>query len=130
MPVFMYLEEYPELNGHQNIAEFLQRKEQNQQKPADVNFEKMCKVAGLRPEELQSLLGQKEHETRNQLANRASAVITSEIRRLWKDRPLKVRFDTDAEHINTFVSDPNATFDVEVNLNERSRAFSGSFRSM
>lgn len=127
MPVFMYLEEYPELNGHQNIAEFLQRKEQNQQTPADVNFEKMCKVAGLRPEELQSLLGQKEHETRNQLANRASAVITSEIRRLWKDRPLKVRFDTDAEHINTFVSDPNATFDVEVNLNERSRGFQWFF---
>jgi len=127
MPVFMYLEEYPELNGHQNIAEFLQRKEQSQQTPADVNFEKMCKVAGLRPEELQSLLGQKEHETRNQLANRASAVITSEIRRLWKDRPLKVRFDTDAEHINTFVSDPNATFDVEVNLNERSRGFQWFF---
>lgn len=127
MPVFTYLEEYPELNGHQNIAEFLQRKEQNQQTPADVNFEKMCKVAGLRPEELQSLLGQKEHETRNQLANRASAVITSEIRRLWKDRPLKVRFDTDAEHINTFVSDPNATFDVEVNLNERSRGFQWFF---
>jgi energy-coupling factor transporter ATP-binding protein EcfA2 len=127
MPVFMYLEEYPELNGHQNIAEFLQRKEQNQQTPADVNFEKMCKVAGLRPEELQSLLGRKEHETRNQLANRASAVITSEIRRLWKDRPLKVRFDTDAEHINTFVSDPNATFDVEVNLNERSRGFQWFF---
>lgn len=127
MPVFMYLEEYPELNGHQNVAEFLQRKEQNQQTPADVNFEKMCKVAGLRPQELQSLLGQKEHETRNQLANRASAVITSEIRRLWKDRPLKVRFDTDAEHINTFVSDPNATFDVEVNLNERSRGFQWFF---
>ncbi|KZD12429.1 AAA family ATPase [Oceanibaculum pacificum] len=127
MPVFMYLEEYPELNGHQNVAEFLQRKEQNQQMPADVNFEKMCKVAGLRPQELQSLLGQKEHETRNQLANRASAVITSEIRRLWKDRPLKVRFDTDAEHINTFVSDPNATFDVEVNLNERSRGFQWFF---
>lgn len=127
MPVFMYLEEYPELNGRQNIAEFLQRKEQSQQTPADVNFEKMCKVAGLRPEELQRLLGQKEHETRNQLANRASAVITSEIRRLWKDRPLKVRFDTDAEHINTFVSDPNATFDVEVNLNERSRGFQWFF---
>lgn len=127
MPVFMYLEEYPELNGHQNIAEFLQRKEQSKQTAADVNFEKMCKVAGLRPEELQNLLVQKEHETRNQLANRASAVITSEIRRLWKDRPLKVRFDTDAEHINTFVSDPNATFDVEVNLNERSRGFQWFF---
>ncbi|MBF0250376.1 MAG: AAA family ATPase [Alphaproteobacteria bacterium] len=127
MPVFMYLEEYPELNGHQNIAEFLQRKAESKLTPADKNFEKMCKVAGLRPDELQTLLNQKEHETRNQLANRASAVITSEIRRLWKDRSLTVRFDTDAEHINTFVSDPNSTFNVEVNLNERSRGFQWFF---
>jgi energy-coupling factor transporter ATP-binding protein EcfA2 len=127
MPVFMYLEEYPELNGHQNISEFLQRKTENKLTLADKNFEKMCKVAGLRPDELQTLLNQKEHETRNQLANRASAVITSEIRRLWKDRSLTVRFDTDAEHINTFVSDPNATFNVEVNLNERSRGFQWFF---
>ncbi len=126
-PIFMYLEEYPELNGHQNIAEFLQREGQGQLSLADVNFEKMCKVAGLSPQELHQLLGQKEHETRNQLANRASAVITKEIRRLWKDRPLKVRFDTDAEHINTFISDPNATYDVEVNLNERSRGFQWFF---
>lgn len=127
MPVFIYLDEYPELNGHQNIAEFLQRKGQNQLTSTDVNFEKMCKVAGLNPQELFQLLGQKEHETRNQLANRASAVITREIRRLWKDRSLKVRFDTDAEHINTFISDPNATYDVEVNLNERSRGFQWFF---
>lgn len=127
MPVFIYLDEYPELNGHQNVSEFLQRKGKSQLTSTDLNFEKMCKVAGLDPQELQQLLSQSEHETRNQLANRASAVITKEIRRLWKDRSLKVRFDTDADHINTFISDPNATYDVEVNLNERSRGFQWFF---
>ncbi|PJN92420.1 hypothetical protein CNY89_29875, partial [Amaricoccus sp. HAR-UPW-R2A-40] len=69
---------------------------------ADRNFEKLCKVAGLDAQKLQELLGAKEQETRNQLANRASAVVTSEIRRLWKDRQLKIRFNLDAEHTDTF----------------------------
>jgi hypothetical protein len=33
----------------------------------------------------------------------------------------------DAEHLDTLISDPNATFDVEVNLNERSRGFKWFF---
>jgi len=72
-------------------------------------------------------LSKNEQETRNQLANRASAVVTTEIRRLWKDRQLKIRFNLDAQHFDTFVSDPNATFDVEVNLDERSRGFKWFF---
>lgn len=124
MPVFIYLDEYPELNGHQNIAEYLERKnEPNRLTPADRNFEKLCKVAGLKPEELHKLHSQNEQEARNQLANRAGAVVTTEIRRLWKDRPLKIRFNLDAAHLDTIISDPNATYDVEVNLNERSRGF-------
>lgn len=127
MPVFIYLDEYPELSGHQNILELLQRRQQGKLTDADCNFDKMCKVAGLDPQELQNLLNKKEHETRNQLANRASAVITTEIRRLWKDRPLKVRFNPDAEYLDTFISDPNSIYDVEVNLDERSRGFKWFF---
>lgn len=127
MPVFIYLDEYPELSGHQNILELLQRRQQGKLTDADRNFDKMCKVAGLDPEELNRLLQNKEQETRNQLANRASAVVTTEIRRLWKDRPLKVRFSPDAEHLDTFISDPNAVYDVEVNLDERSRGFKWFF---
>jgi hypothetical protein len=78
-------------------------------------------VAGLDPAELVRLQTVNDHETRNQLVNRAGAVVTAELRRLWKDRPLKVRFGLDAQHLDTFVSDPNAAYDVEVNLNERSR---------
>ena len=128
LPKFIFLEEYPELPGHQNIAEYLARKSQpNQSTESDKNFGKLCKVAGLEPQNLQELLAQEKQEARNQLANRAGAVVTSEIRRLWKDRALKVRFNLDANHLDTLVSDPNATYDVEVNLGERSRGFQWFF---
>lgn len=123
LPIFVYVDDYPELTGHQNIAEYLARKAANpsQLTDADLNFEKMCKVADLDPAQLHQLHASNDHETRNQLANRASAIVTSELRRLWKDRQLKVRFSPDANHLDTFISDPNSVYDVEVNLNERSR---------
>lgn len=127
IPTFIYVDEYPDLDGHEDIAAYMQRKSQGQLEDADRSFEKLCKVAGLDPEELQRLLGKNDHETRNQLANRASAVVTSEIKRLWKDRPLKIRFNLDAQHIDTIISDPTTTYDVEVNLNDRSRGFQWFF---
>lgn len=123
LPVFIYLDDYPELEGHQNIHDYLQRKENGTKSEPDVYFEKLCKVAGLNPQQLQDLHNKGDQETRNQLANRASAVVTKELGRLWNDRKLKVRFNLDSHHMDTFVSDPNADFDVEVNLNERSRGF-------
>jgi AAA ATPase domain len=127
LPVFVYVDEYPEFEGHQNIDEYLHRKTNNQRTVADQNFEKLCKVADLDPQQLKDLLAANDHETRNQLANRAGAVVTSEMRRLWKDRALKVRFNPDAAHLDTLVSDPNALYDVEVNLDERSRGFKWFF---
>ena len=127
LPIFVYVDEYPELEGHQNIDEYVQRKTNNQRTTADLNFEKLCKVADLNPEQLKELLTKNDHETRNQLANRAGAVVTGEIRRLWKDRALKVRFNPDAAHLDTLISDPNAVYDVEVNLDERSRGFKWFF---
>lgn len=127
LPVFVYVDEYPELTGHQNIAEYLSRKNSGQTTAADDNFAKMCKVAGLNPQELHDLHTAGDHETRNQLANRAGAVVTGELRRLWKDRQLKVRFSPDAQHLDTFISDPNSLYDVEVNLDERSRGLKWFF---
>lgn len=127
IPKFIYVDEYPELDGHQDIAAYIQRKSQSQLDVSDKNFEKLCKVAGLNPEGLQKLHGQNDYETRNQLANRASAVVTGEIKRLWKDRPLKIRFNLDAHHLDTIISDPTSTYDVEVNLNDRSRGFQWFF---
>jgi AAA ATPase domain len=123
LPIFVYLEEYPELDGHQDVAAYLDRKSKGQQTPADRNFEKLCVVADISAEQLHKLQQENQHETRNQLVNRSGAIVTSEIRRLWKDRPLKVRFNLDAQHLDTLISDPNAVYDVEVNLDERSRGF-------
>jgi hypothetical protein len=127
LPVFIFLDEYPNLEGHQNIAEYLTRKSNSAQTDADHNFEKLCKVAGLEPSQLNDLASKKDPETRNQLVNRASALVTAQIKRLWKDRSLKIRFNLDAEYLDTFISDPNATYDVEVNLSERSRGFQWFF---
>ena len=49
--------------------------------------------------------------------------MTQEVRRLWKDRALKVRYHIDGPYLDTLISDPNAVYDVEVNLDERSRGF-------
>lgn len=127
LPLFMYLEDYPEIKGHQDIVRFLKRKGDGQQTAADINFEKLCKVAGLSPEKLQELSQSNDQETRGQLANRAGAVVTTAIRKRWKDRELKVRFNLDAQHFDTLISDPNSTYDVEVNLDDRSRGFQWFF---
>lgn len=126
LPVFVYLSEYAELDGHQDVSAFLQRKNQGTQTEADNNFDNLVKVAGLDPAELQTLLAQ-DHEERQQLANRASSVVTQKIRQLWTERQLAVRFNLDAQHFDTIVSDPNAIYPVDVNLNERSRGFKWFF---
>lgn len=122
MPTFVYVAEFPDLSGHQNINEYVQRRNENQLlTEKEENFEKLSKVAGFDPKELQRI--SHDHETRNQIVNRASAVVTKELKRLWKDRDLKVRFNIDGAHLETLISDPNNTYDVEVNLDERSRGF-------
>ncbi len=57
LPTFVYVDEYPELTGHQNIADYLSRKANPAQlTEADINFEKMCKVADLDPKQLHQSL--------------------------------------------------------------------------
>ncbi|CAH1594926.1 MULTISPECIES: AAA family ATPase [Vibrio] len=121
LPVFVYIDEYPHLDGHQNLSILSQHRQNHQLTAEDEGFIKLCKVADIDPSKLQELAS--DPETRNQLVNRAGAVVTSEIRRLWTDRELKVRFNLDGNFFDTYVSDPTSTYDVEVNLNERSRGF-------
>lgn len=126
MPIFIYLSDYPELEGHQSISEYLEDKKDGTLTEAHENFEKLCKVAGLDPTTLTQLL-QQDHEKRQLLTNRAGAVVTQKIRQLWTDRALKIRFNLDADHLDTLISDPTAVYDVEVNLDERSRGFKWFF---
>lgn len=127
LPTFVYLSEYAEIEGHQDIAAFLQRQAQGTStEEADENFAKLVKVAGLDPTEMNTLLSQN-HEERQQLANRASAVVTRKLRELWTERQLSVRFNLDERHFDTIISDPNAVYPVDVNLDERSRGFKWFF---
>jgi len=124
LPRFIYVADFPELNGHQDIDNFIQRRSQGiALSEAEENFQKLAKVADFSPKQLHSLRQSGDHETRNQLLNRAGALVSKEIRRLWKDRSLKVRFNIDGAHLDTLISDPNSTYDVEVNLDDRSRGF-------
>lgn len=127
LPRFVYVDEYPALPGRQNIAEYLGREGWGQLTPEQQSFGRLCKVAGLDLRLLQALLEKNDQATRNQLVNRAGSVVTAEIRRLWKDRALKVRFNLDGQYLDTLVSDPNAAYEVEVNLQERSRGFQWFF---
>lgn len=126
LPVFLYLSEYPELTGHQNIPEYLQRKADGSLTEADLNFEKLVKVAELNPAQLNTLIAE-QHEERQQRANRAGALVTGKLREIWTDRQLTVRFNLDAQHFDTLIADPNAFYAVEVNLDERSRGFKWFF---
>lgn len=126
LPVFVYLDDYPEIRGHQDIPEYLQRISQGTATAADENFSKLVKVAGLDPGQLNALLSQN-HEERQLLANRASAVVTAKMRELWTERQLTVRFNLDERHFDTIISDPNLFYPVDVNLDERSRGFKWFF---
>ena len=122
LPVFIYLDDYPMIEGHQHVGDYLARTHANKPAPGDEYFSKLLKVADLNAEELARLLHE-DHEERQLLTNRAGAVVTKKIRDLWTDRELTVRFHLDADHFDTLVSDPTAAYPVEVNLNERSRGF-------
>lgn len=127
MPIFIFFDQYPRLSGYQDVSAYLNRKAQNQSTLADQNFDKMCKVAGLNPEELHALWEQNKPEIRNHRADQASTAITEKIQHLWKDRPLKVHFVPDGNHIHTFISNPSDTRDVKINLDDRSHGFQWFF---
>ena len=127
IPTFIFFDVYPELIGSMNVYDHLKRRSRNPRDSADLNFEKMCAVAGLDLAELNDLETNGDQRTRNQLVNQAGAKLTKEIRRLWRDKKLKVRFNLDGNHMTTFVSEPRGSRDVDIELNERSRGFQWFF---
>lgn len=122
LPSFLYLDDYAEIQGQQDLGAFLERRREGRPHESDAYFEKLLVVAGLEGDAVEHLL-HADHEERRQIANRAGAVLTRKLRELWNERSLKVRFNLDGQHFNTLISDPNSIYDVEVNLNERSRGF-------
>lgn len=134
LPRMVYVAEFPELSGHQDLDELLNeshpnpplKRKRTKLEEKHINFYKMAKVAGFDPKQLVEL-GADGHEDRGQILNRAGFVITKNLMQRWKDRPLKVHFNLDGVHLDTLVSDPNAIYDVKVNLDERSRGLKWFF---
>jgi predicted ATPase len=120
MPVFVYLDEWDFLSGHEDIDQYLTNVEKKQQTPANRNFGKLLKVAELDAKELKDLLVQN-HEERKLLTDRAGRVMTRTLRELWKDREITVSFNVDAGHFDVLVSDQETN--ALVPLDERSRGF-------
>lgn len=116
LPTFIYIADYVDIAGHTDVGDYINHPNRSES-AADRSFAKLCKVANLDPAELLSA----DHENRMLMNNRAGALITRRIRELWSDRRLKIRFNMDGRHFDTLVSDPNNEYDVEVNLDERSR---------
>jgi energy-coupling factor transporter ATP-binding protein EcfA2 len=122
LPHFLYLDEYPDIDGHMDLREFDQRRREGLTEMGDHHFETLLRMAGIDPDSLDEVLTG-DPETRRQIVGRAGAGLTRKLRELWTDRPLKVRFNLDGDHFNTLVCDPTALCDIEVNLNQRSRGF-------
>ena len=122
LPSFLYLDDYPEVEGNTNLSDFVRMRQEKRLEPRHQYFEKLLTVAGIEPDSIDALIGA-DPDTRRQIVNHAGRVITSKLRQMWTDRALKVRFDLDGDNFNTLVSDPNSIYDVEINLNQRSRGF-------
>ena len=125
MPIFSYFDEYPILDGHQNIDEYISRKHESNLTRIDENFEKICKVAELDPAILQENINNT--GVRHQHVTHAGTIITKEIQKWWKDSDLKIRFGMDGNHINIYVSDPDAAHGNDIHFDERSRGFKWFF---
>jgi len=120
MPIFVYLDEWDFLSGHENIDQYLANVQTKQETRENQNFGKLLKVAELDAKELKELL-EKNHEERKLLTDRAGRVMTRTLRDLWKDREITVHFNVDAGHFDVLVSDKET--DALVPLDERSRGF-------
>ena len=127
MPTFVFLDVYPQITGSMKISEYLARISNEESTSTDANFAKMCKVADLNLEKLNELQDKSQKATRKRLANEAGTKLTNEIQRLWKDKKLQVRFDLDGDLISTFISDPNESGNIDIELDERSRGFQWFF---
>lgn len=117
LPTFIYVEDFTNIAGTIDVNEYVNHRGSRQATDVDINFRKLCKVAGLSPEELISV----KPEQRALLTNRASAQISKRIQSLWSDRRLQVDLRIDGNRFDIYVLDPNSDYPVLVNLDNRSR---------
>jgi len=122
LPTFLYVDEYPDVEGSQNLSDYVRLRRENRLETRHQYFERLLALAGLEPSVAETLLTA-DSGMRRRIASHASRVVTQKLQQFWTDRALKVRFDLDGDQFNTLVSEAHSSFDVEINLNQRSRGF-------
>ncbi|MDJ0785653.1 MAG: hypothetical protein QNK05_02525 [Myxococcota bacterium] len=122
LPSFVFVDEVPDLDGQMDLRAFQQRIREGNLQEGDFEFGLLLQMAGIDDTVLEEILSG-DSELRRQAVSQAGGAVTRKIRKLWRDRPLKVRFHLDGDQLNTLVCDPTDFSDIEVNLNQRSQGF-------
>ena len=125
MPRFVYLDDYPDPVGRQNLVEYAERVTQSKLDESDVRFERLMALAGI---DRSTLLGLQElgRRQRDRLLNEASVRLTRRFRSLWKFS-VDIRLALDNSEIDTIVSLHAENKAYELNLEDRSKGFRWAF---
>jgi hypothetical protein len=75
MPTFLYLDEYPEIEGSLNIGDYVRCRNEDRLEPRHHYFEKLLIAAGLQPSDIDSLLTS-DAATRRRIVSHAGLTIT------------------------------------------------------
>jgi hypothetical protein len=126
MPTFVYVSDYPDLAGRQNLSEYFDRKASGVLDDADVNFEALMALAGINATILADI---RTYDARhqNRTLNEASIRVSKELQKVWKSRKVKIRFVLNNSVLETLVIDADASRDIEINLEDRSKGFQWFF---
>jgi predicted ATP-dependent endonuclease of OLD family len=125
-PQFLYIADYPDVAGRQNLDNYLKKLSTNELDDADVNFQALMRLAHVTDETLKEMRSY-DAGRRNRILNEASIRITTLLRRVWKSRTVSVRLVLTSNELNTLIVDSTTDPDREVNLDDRSKGFQWFF---
>lgn len=125
-PRFIYVSDYPDLAGRQDLDEYFSRKASDALDDADVNFEALMQLAGLDQVTL-SELRTYDSKRQSRILNEAGMRVTKLLRKTWKSRDVNVRFAINGKDLCTMVADSTTAEQKEVNLEDRSKGFQWFF---
>lgn len=130
LPVFIYFENYANVDSRVHLPSFVQAKQRGGLKPDDKTVSTLLDLVSLDADELVALgsTGNKPPEkiredvdTRSLLVDRASLGLTGEVANLWGEEGHRVEFDLDGEYMRLWVRD--RVDGARVELEQRSKGF-------
>ncbi|WP_374028138.1 AAA family ATPase [Bdellovibrio bacteriovorus] len=125
LPKFIYMDDHKAFAGSANLNHIKERKDQGRLTEEDKTVILIMEMAGLNLEEEVKKGTLNDREQRALDMNDASATLTDEIAKRWRQKQYEVQFHADGHHFITFVKDLNAR--ALVPLEERSKGFQWFF---